>query len=549
MPRTELLPWMRSSALLSAAVCTAALLAAPAYAGPTRISINVGVEIETRGPVHEAFAEPVVYTPEPCPVVPQEPPPPIDEMLPDERPEGDGVTWIPGYWGWDDDRNDYLWVSGVWRNLPPDRQFIPGYWARVHGGYQWVPGSWLSVSTQTLDYLPEPPPPLSVQPVGPPPAFNDIWVPGIWLWQHGRYVWRPGYWLTPKVDWIWIPAHYIWTPSGYLYVSGYWDYAVKRRGVLFAPAHIQRTVLARADFVYRPTIVVESGMLIDHLFTRARYCHYVFGDYYAAEYQRVGILPVYRFHGSVHGYSPLYAQTLAVHRRSDPEWEHRYIREYETRRDHPDARPPRTWATLERVRGERRPGHDDPRSRTLAFVRPLSELTTSRDTQDVPFRFQRLGSGQRDSYRRENANLRDYQTKRSHLESSWADKSPLRSSPGGQDSRARADERSQRPQPGQARDRSTGVKRQDGSLQLNLPRSPIANRQGWGLFKPSGPPAQPTAPKVDPNARPAPRVQPRERTQTSGVTRGSAQPSNKDRDKDKDQDKDKGRDVRSRGRS
>jgi len=37
---------------------------------------------------------------------------------------------------------------------------------------------------------------------------------------------------------VWISAHYRWTPSGYLYIPGYWDLAVKRRGVLYAPVVI-----------------------------------------------------------------------------------------------------------------------------------------------------------------------------------------------------------------------------------------------------------------------------------------------------------------------
>ena len=90
-----------------------------------------GVEVLTRGPVHEAFAETITFDPEPGIVVPKAPPDPIEEMAPDQRPEGANVTWIPGYWGWDDERNDFLWVSGIWRALPPGRQWVPGYWGTV----------------------------------------------------------------------------------------------------------------------------------------------------------------------------------------------------------------------------------------------------------------------------------------------------------------------------------------------------------------------------------------------------------------------------------
>src|SRR5581483_1636341 len=96
-----------------------------------------GVEVLTRGPVHEAFAEPVVFDPQPRPIVPKAPPPPIDELPPDQKPEGDQVQWIPGYWSWDDERDDFIWISGLWRLPPPGRQWVPGYWNQVEGGYQW----------------------------------------------------------------------------------------------------------------------------------------------------------------------------------------------------------------------------------------------------------------------------------------------------------------------------------------------------------------------------------------------------------------------------
>src|SRR5262245_10063417 len=80
-----------------------------------------GVEVLTRGPVHEAFAETIVFDPEPGVVVPKEPPDLIEEVPPEQKPEGTNVEWIPGYWAWEDERNDFLWVSGVWRAVPPDR--------------------------------------------------------------------------------------------------------------------------------------------------------------------------------------------------------------------------------------------------------------------------------------------------------------------------------------------------------------------------------------------------------------------------------------------
>ena len=96
-----------------------------------RTDVEEGVQVLTRGPVHEAFAETVTFDPKPGIVVPKAPPAEIEELPPEQRPEGANVAWIPGYWGWDDERSDFLWVSGIWRDLPPGRQWVSGYWGEV----------------------------------------------------------------------------------------------------------------------------------------------------------------------------------------------------------------------------------------------------------------------------------------------------------------------------------------------------------------------------------------------------------------------------------
>src|SRR5690348_14732200 len=54
-----------------------------------------GVDVLTRGPVHEAFAQVVDVNPAPTPAVPKQPPDPIEELPPDQRPAGENVHWIP----------------------------------------------------------------------------------------------------------------------------------------------------------------------------------------------------------------------------------------------------------------------------------------------------------------------------------------------------------------------------------------------------------------------------------------------------------------------
>src|SRR5262249_59024674 len=136
----------------------------------------------------------------------------------------------------------------------------------------------------------------------------------------------------------WMPAHYVWTPSGCVFSDGYWDYSLRRRGLLFAPVVVQRAILARPGFAYVPGVVVDTATLVDHLFVRPRYHHYYFGDYYAANYLRAGIYPWFAFHASRHGYDPVFAYYQPYHARRDPHWVER-LRDEDRLRRQPEAVP------------------------------------------------------------------------------------------------------------------------------------------------------------------------------------------------------------------
>src|SRR5262249_14934551 len=157
----------------------------------------------------------------------KKPPAPIDELPPDQKPEGVNVIWIPGYWAWDDEAADFLWVSGVWRNLPPGRQWVPGYWSEAEGGWQWVPGYWAEQGQQESQFLPTPPPSIDAGPSSPAPGDDSAYVPGCWIWRQTRFFWRPGFWVTYQPGYVWVPGCYRWTPSGYIFIEGHWDYMLR----------------------------------------------------------------------------------------------------------------------------------------------------------------------------------------------------------------------------------------------------------------------------------------------------------------------------------
>ena len=322
-------------------------------------------QVLTRGPIHEAFAAPVVHDPASGPVIPKQPPDPIQEMPPDQKPAGQNVQWIPGYWSWDVSRTDYLWVSGIWRDPPPNSQWVPGYWHQVEGGSQWVSGTWIPVSSGSApgqgqgqgpgqpSYLPQPPPQsLEAGPTTPQPNPNVAWTPGYWSWQGSSYAWRPGFWGAVQPNWIWMPAHYVWTPSGYLFVGGYWDLPVANRGLMFAPVYYSQPVYAQPNFVFTPSIGIVGSAVTANLFVSAGTNQYLFGNFYAQNFLSVGITPWFSF--SIGGgrpafFDPLFSYYAVVNIRQNPGWAAQIRRDYILRRDNIAMRPPITYREQTRL--------------------------------------------------------------------------------------------------------------------------------------------------------------------------------------------------------
>ena len=303
-------------------------------------------EVLTRGPVNEAFAQPVNIDEDNGFTAPEEPPPDIEETLPEERPDGEQYEWVPGYWAWDTDRNEYIWVSGCWRAVPPGKYWVPGYWTEVEDGWRWVAGYWASAGVREIEYLPPPP---AVTYVDPPvsTASDRIWVPPCWYWHNGHYTLRSGYWIDAREDWVWIPSHYVWTPRGYVFVNGHWDYQLRNRGILFAPVYFPGHIHGRVRFSYSLSIVVDIGNLEFGLFTRPRYMHYYFGDYYDSFYIGIGIFPWFECVTRHTWYDPIYLHDRWRHRKHNPDWWRKERHEFARRRADKKLRPPRTYREME----------------------------------------------------------------------------------------------------------------------------------------------------------------------------------------------------------
>lgn len=303
-------------------------------------NVQAGLEVLGHGPVHEAFAQPATDKVEVEVSFKKAPPQPIEELPPDVKPEGDNVQWIPGYWAFDTERDDFIWVSGFWRNVPPGRVWVPGYWTAANGESRWVSGYWTEAGQNQVQYYPPPPEPIVEVP--PPPLDSDsIYVSGMWLYRENRYAWRPGYWAPYRQGYLWTAPRYSWTPAGYVFVNGYWDYDFGNRGTLFAPVAFGPQYFASNRY-YAPQYVISMQPFFGALFVQPRYGHYYFGDYYAPRYAQLGYTPWYNYRANARYPDPTFAYYSARHR-GDARWADNMRESYAARQSGKAAAPSRRF--------------------------------------------------------------------------------------------------------------------------------------------------------------------------------------------------------------
>jgi hypothetical protein len=321
-----------------------------------------------RGPVHEAFAQPLTDMETPALTITRRPEAALNEVPSAIKPAGASTIWIPGYWGWDPAAEELLWVHGVWRRPPPGMRWVPGYWSERDDGWRWVGGFWSPLDQPRLRYLP-PPPPKDEQ--SAPPSAGQFAVAGHWAYATGRYVWNEGFSAAHRKGWVWMPSHYMSTPRGALFLPGYWDYALDARGLLFAPTRGGGAASST------PRVAVNLVELPEALFTSAGLGHFYFGDYFDADHH-ADLKPWYDV-VTRSASDPLFAYERWRHQLTDANWAGSLAERYRLRRDHPELRPSSQVT-------ERQPPHSaegqPPRlgvlanelARTRDASRPVSEL-------------------------------------------------------------------------------------------------------------------------------------------------------------------------------
>jgi len=377
---------------------------------PPPVPAHEQPEVLSRGPVHEAFAEPVSMKFQTGLIAPQQPPPNIAEVPPPERPQGSQFAWIPGYWAWDADRNGYIWISACWRAAPPSMSWVPGYWTQVSGGWEWVSGYWAPAGVRNIAYLPPPPEVEDLEPVIVQTSPDTIWVPPCMYWSDGQYIRRSGYWLKAQPNWVWIPSHYVRTPRGCIFAEGHWDYALERRGVLFAPVYFPAPVYLRTSFTFSPSIVIDVGLLQVNLFAYPRYGHYYFGDYYDGAYLSIGIFPWFESRRYHTWYDPVYEHSRWQHHHSEPRWEEHERDEYRRRCDDKNLRPAHTFREQE-SRLEKTP---EQKRHNFQVTQPIGTAITR---QKSSMKFEKIDTDARQKISRQAAAVHTFSDERTRWES------------------------------------------------------------------------------------------------------------------------------------
>ncbi|MCC6580167.1 MAG: YXWGXW repeat-containing protein [Phycisphaeraceae bacterium] len=395
-------------------------------------------EALTRGPVNESFARPVQTDINDGVTTTTEPPAAAQETPPVERPANAATVWVPGYWAWDADRTDYIWVSGCWRVAPPHMTWVPGYWTPVPGGWRWVAGFWVSDGSREIDYLPAPPTLPDMTPVDVAPSSDVVWVPPCWYWRGGQYVLRPGYWLTVQPGWVWVPSHYTWSPRGHIFIAGHWDFPIESRGVIFAPLWVppraRVAVGVHVAMAFTPNIVLDVNLLSANLFAYPRYGHYYFGDYYDDAYVKIGIYPWFDSVRVRGWYDPCFEYARWHHVRHDPHWVDHLRHDYGNRRDHPDLRPARSYHEME-SRMSRIP---EPDRRRQEWARPMDRVANDRANSG---KFERVSPDARKQVSSQANDVHRFSDQRRQ----WESNSPSRSPSSGRNEDAHADDRVQMP--------------------------------------------------------------------------------------------------------
>jgi len=187
-----------------------------------RVGANVErLAIQTDRPLHEVFLPPNQVR-EPI-HIDKVPPKPILERPGIDAPNP-RAQWIEGYWDWDAGHQDFVWVTGTWRDPPAGQFWVNGYWKRDAQGWSRIPGFWSQRQDTRTDWRTLGPPadhPEEV--IAPAPGPDYFFIPGEHVPTGDGLAWRPGFWTKSQPGWEWLPARWIRLPDGWTFKEGRWE--------------------------------------------------------------------------------------------------------------------------------------------------------------------------------------------------------------------------------------------------------------------------------------------------------------------------------------
>ena len=275
-----------------------------------------GIQVQTSGPIHEAYAQPIDKNP-PTVTVPKAAAA-RTELPPSEKPEGANVQVDSGLLGLGRRKEGLSVGKRRMAQHAPDENGSQATGTRLptDGNGRRDTGAAASSKPQ---YLPQPPNSLEEGPSAPSPNENYFYIPGAWVMKDGQYVWRPGFWYPAQQDWTYVPPYYSYTPAGPVYVDGYWDYPFANRGTLFAPVTFDQPYWNNPGWCYQPNYAWDFGIggPWNCLFVGAGFGHYFCGNFFSPFCFRNGFHPWYAF-GARH-FDPLFAHASWANR-FNPGW-------------------------------------------------------------------------------------------------------------------------------------------------------------------------------------------------------------------------------------
>ena len=161
------------------------------------------------------------------------PAPVVEDQTPTPYPSD---TSVPGYWACTRPLAKYVWVSGAWRNAPPQQVWTPGSWGFVSGHYGWTPGYW-GPRGYAREMIAEALLPLQVEVRSAMPGVGSAWTPGYYDHSGGRLMCgAPASWNRPESPGVvWIEPSFVSTGGRYYLQRGLWVYAADHRGTVYSP--------------------------------------------------------------------------------------------------------------------------------------------------------------------------------------------------------------------------------------------------------------------------------------------------------------------------